>query len=59
MEGLPPRAGDGARERSVVDVAVKAQPSWLRGARRRLTCGSAGIPAEALRPPSPLSGAIC
>ena len=27
-EGLPPpRAGDGARERSVVDVAVKAQPS--------------------------------
>lgn len=31
-EGLPPpRAGDGARERSVVDVAVKAQPSRRRG----------------------------
>lgn len=29
--GAAPRAGDGAQERSVVDVAVKAQPSWRRG----------------------------
>lgn len=29
--GAAPRAGDGARERSVVDVVVKAWSSWRRG----------------------------